>query len=76
MTSKKKLFLKYFCLCLIIVLLVIFSFVMFKKGFNNEEHYTLSYNKTALIDYKVYLKDNDFLIPFLTKEELIRIIDQ
>ncbi len=71
--SKNKLFLKYFCLCIIIVILMLFSFFMFKKGFSNKEQYVLSYNKTSLIDYKVYLKDNDFFdVSFLTKEELIR----
>lgn len=72
MISKIKLILKYFCLCLIILLLAFFSFIMFKKSFNNKEQHMLSYNKVALIDYKVYLKENNFFdTSFLTKEELI-----
>lgn len=73
MGSKIKLFFKYFCLCLIIIVLVYFCFFMFKKGFNNKEEYILSYNKKAIIDYKVYLKKNNFFDnSFLTKEELVK----
>ncbi len=59
MTSKKYTVIQV----LFVICIILFSFVdifMYKKGYFNEKKVTLKYQENNDIDYKVYLKQNDF----------------
>ena len=59
MTSKKYLRLQVLCI-FCVVLFSLLDIYMYKKGYFEEKQLTLKYQETNDIDYKVYLKENDF----------------
>lgn len=51
--------------------LFISSFILFKKSMNNYSQDIINYNENSLIDYKVYLKENNYFDePFLGENKV------
>ena len=56
-TKRRNMILSFLCIIIVLSLLCLsFLFIYVKKSRN----YSVSYNETSKVDYKVYLKDNDF----------------
>ncbi len=65
---RRRFYLRFFCSTLILILLIIFLLLAFNKAFSFSEDSIVNYKETGSIDYKIFLKENDFYdTPFLGK---------
>lgn len=53
------------------IILFVFSFMLFKKSMNNYSQDVINYDVNSVIDYKVYLKENNYFDkPYLEKDKV------
>ncbi len=69
--KQKDLILKIVLRLLTVIILYVLSFCVFKKSMNNYSQEYIFYKEESKVDYKVYLKDNDFFEQsYLEKDKL------
>lgn len=73
-----KIFFAYCAFVLLISILLAIGIIAIFKGYNDKEKVSVSYQEASSIDYKVYLKENNFFeVPYLEKDKtyITKLID-
>lgn len=69
--KNKKMYIKCTIIFIFSIILFTISFLLFKKSLINYSQETFNYTESNSIDYKVYLKENDFFeVPYLGKDSI------
>ena len=56
-------------LTILVIILASFSALLISLGINKQVNYYIHYNEESDLDYRVYLKKNDYFGPYLGKDK-------